>query len=131
MNKVKMKVSNGSIYLFGELDSEIDYEKVVTLVESTEGVTAVNVDNLTIIGRHDSLKDLQLTAKIKGTLIREKILDRNFPAWTIDVKTKNDQVYLTGEVASAEHKKIILDSISSISEVSNIIDKIKLSPRVK
>lgn len=127
MNKVKMKVSNGSIYLFGQLDSEKDYEKIMTLVESTEGLTAVNIDNLTVVGSHHALKDLQITAKIKGILIRKNILDKNVSTWTIDIKTKDSHVYLSGQTISAKHKKIILDTIKSIPEVDQLSDSITVN----
>ncbi|CEK11752.1 BON domain-containing protein [Legionella hackeliae] len=124
MSKVTMKVSNGTIYLSGEVDSDKDFENIVTLAESTAGVTAVNVDNLFVKDNHQSLADLYLTAKIKGTLIRKNILDKNFSAWTIDIKTQNGHVYLTGQADSVINKQAILDTVKSITEVKTIDDNL-------
>ncbi|WED42482.1 BON domain-containing protein [Legionella cardiaca] len=123
MSNVKMKVSHGTIYLAGQLDSLADYEKIITLAESTQGVKDVNVEQLIVKDNPQSLKDLSLTAKVRGTLIREDILDKDIPSWTLNVETKNEQVYLSGQVLSSKQKKSIIRVAKSIKGVQQVHDK--------
>ncbi|KTD22050.1 osmotically inducible protein Y [Legionella lansingensis] len=127
MSKIKMKVSNGIVYLSGQLDSKTDYEKVVTLVESTQGVKDVNVDDLSVKGSKQPLHDSYITAKVRGALIREDIMGRDILAWTLDIETKNGQVYLSGQVASVKEKALIMKVVKAVKGVQKINDKMTLS----
>ncbi|KTC76940.1 BON domain-containing protein [Legionella brunensis] len=126
-DKVQATVSNGVVYLSGQLDSDTDYEKVVILAESTQGVGDINVDKLTVKGSDEPLNDSLLTAKIKGALIQEDIMGKDLPSWSVGVETKNGQVYLSGQVASAKEKQAILDVVKSVKGVGKINDKMEVS----
>ncbi|KTC85128.1 BON domain-containing protein [Legionella brunensis] len=131
MSKVTMKVSNGVVFLSGRLDSEANYEKIITLAESTQGVKDVNVDQLTVKGSQQSLKDISITAKVKGALIREDIMDKNISSWTIHVDTQKGQVFLTGQVGSIKQKDSIMKVVKSVNGVHEVNDKITMKPTSK
>ena len=120
---VKVKVTNGIVYLTGKLNSNTDYENVVTLAQSTHGVSDINVDNLTVKDSHDPLSESFMTAKIKGALLKSDLLGKDIPSWSVHVETKNGQVYLSGTVASPEERKNVLDVVKSIKGVTTVNDQ--------
>ncbi|ASQ44780.1 BON domain-containing protein [Legionella clemsonensis] len=126
-DKVSIKVTNGIVYLSGQLPSDTDYENVVTLVESTRGIGNVNVDNLTVKDSKAPLQDSWITAKVKAALIQADIMGKDLPSWTVGVETKNGQVFLSGQVASAQEKQAILNVVKSVKGVSKVDDQMQIS----
>lgn len=125
--KVNVSVKNAEVFLAGELPSNTDYDNVVTLTESTKGVSDVNVDKLTVKGSTQPLQDSYLTAKVKGALIREDLMGKDIPSWSIHVETKNGVVFLSGNVLSPEQKLNILRVVKLVKGVSNVNDKTELA----
>lgn len=125
--KVKITVRNAVVYLTGELASDTDYDKVVTFAESTKGVSDVNVDKLTVKGSSQPLQDAYITAKVKGTLIREDLMGKDVPSWSVHVETKNGMVFLSGTVSSQDQKQNILKVVKSIKGVTTVNDKTELA----
>ncbi|KTD07556.1 BON domain-containing protein [Legionella jamestowniensis] len=125
--KVSIKVTNGIVYLSGQLPSDTDYENVVTLVESTRGIGNVNVDNLTVKDSNAPLQDSWITAKVKAALIQADIMGKDLPSWTVGVETKNGQVFLSGQVASAQEKQAILNVVKSVKGVNKVDDQMKIA----
>ena len=121
--KVDMKVNQGVVYLSGELPSDTDYEKAITLAESVKGVSDVNVDQLTVKDSNKPLHDTYITAKVKGVLIQSDLMGTDIPSWTIGVETKNGEVFLSGNVANMEEKQKILKAVQSVNGVQQVDDK--------
>lgn len=69
-SNLTIEVKNKVVYLSGELASDTDYEKAVTLAESIKGVHDVNVDELSVKDSDQPLTDAYITAKVKGALIK-------------------------------------------------------------
>ncbi|MDI9819026.1 MULTISPECIES: BON domain-containing protein [unclassified Legionella] len=126
-DRVSISVKNGIVYLSGQLDSDTDYEQVVTLTESIHGIGDVNVDKLTVKDSQKPLEDTFLTAKVKGSLIQADIMGKDIPSWSIGVETKNGEVYLSGTVASAQERQAILDVVKSVKGVKKVNDRMELS----
>lgn len=121
--KVDTKVNQSVVYLSGELPSDTDYEKVITLTESVKGVSDVNVDKLTVKDSKRPLYDTYITAKVKGALIQSDLMGTDIPSWTISVETKNGEVFLSGKVASEEERQNILKVVNSVNGVKQVDDK--------
>ncbi|RUR14524.1 BON domain-containing protein [Legionella septentrionalis] len=121
--KVNVSVRGGIVYLSGELPSDTDYDKVIMNAESTKGVSDVNVDNLTVKDSQYPLNDTYITAKIKGALIREDIMGKDVPSWTVSVETKDGQVYLSGNIGTEQEKQNVLRVAKSIKGVNTVHDK--------
>lgn len=126
-DQVQVQVINGTVSLSGQVNSDTDYEKVITLTESIQGISDVNVDKLTVKESKQPLKDTYLTAKIKAALIRSDLMDKDIPSWTLGVETKNGEVYLSGQVASAEEKQAILKLVTSVKGVEKVNDKMEIA----
>ena len=118
--KVQVKVENNVVHLSGELPSDTDYEKVITVAESMKGVQNVNVDELTVKDSNAPLQDTYITAKVKGSLIQADIMGKDLPSWTVDVETKNGTVYLSGSVASQDDIDKVLQVVKQVDGVQNV-----------
>lgn len=126
-DKVTVAVKSGVVYLSGQLDSDTDYEKVITLAESIQGVTDVNADNLTVKGSNQPLTDTYITAKVKGALLESDIMGKDIPSWSVKVETKDGQVYLSGTVATATEKQTILNVTKKVKGITKVNDQIEVS----
>jgi len=117
-----VSVQGGVVMLSGELPSDTDYDKVVTMAQSIKGVGDVNADGLTVTSSQNPLTDTYITAKVKGSLIQYDLFTADIPSWTIGVETKNGQVHLSGTVKSQQDlDKIvqIAEKVKGVKEVDN------------
>ncbi|WP_133131145.1 BON domain-containing protein [Legionella yabuuchiae] len=117
---VDVTVQGSVVHLEGELPSDTDYEKVITLAESTKGVTDVNADKLTVKDSKQPLQDTYITAKVKGALIQADVMGKDIPSWTVSVETKNGIVYLAGTVANDDEKQKIMKVVKSVNGVNQV-----------
>lgn len=124
---VKVTVTNGIVYLDGQLASDTDYEKVVMLTESVDGIGDVNADNLTVKDSRAPLTDTYITAKVKAAILKSDIMGRDIPSWSVSIETRDGQVILSGEVASAQQKQAIMTVVNSVKGVKGIDDQLTLS----
>lgn len=122
--KVQIQVINGVVSLSGQLESDTDYEKAITLVKSVKGVYDVNADNLTVKDSTHPLKDTYITAKVKGSLIQKDLFDTDIPSWSIGVETKDGKVFLSGKATTDVEKQQILQVVQSVNGVTAVDDQI-------
>ncbi|KTD22987.1 BON domain-containing protein [Legionella israelensis] len=125
--KVQVQVNNGVVALSGQVESDTDYENVITLAESVKGVQDVTVDNLTVKDSKSPLNDAYITAKVKGALIQKDLFDTDIPSWSIGVETKNGKVFLSGKAASEAEKQQIMQVVKSVKGVQSVDDQIQIS----
>jgi hyperosmotically inducible periplasmic protein len=123
LNTSNIEVSSvkGDVQLKGALDTDEQYEKAVMIAGSVDGVQNVNTDELTVKDSKQPLKDLYITAKIKGALIKNKLLDpKNIEFWSVHVETKDGIVYLTGTVDDQSQKDNMVKIIQSVQGVGAV-----------
>ena len=125
--KITVVVSQGVVHLSGQVDSNTDYERAVTLAQSIKGVDDVNVDNLTVKDSQNPLSDTYVTAKVKGALLKSDIMGKDIPAWSVSVETKDGQVYLSGTVSTDQEKQNIMNVVKTVKGVTKISDEIGVS----
>lgn len=119
--KIEVHNMNGIIHLKGALDTDSQYEKAVMLAGSVKGVDEVNADLLTVKKSEQPLTDVFITAKVKGLLIKNKILDtKDIQYWPINIETKNGVVYISGTIDKQVQKENIIEIIHSIDGVTSI-----------
>ena len=126
-NQMTIRVTNGVAHLSGQLDSNTDYEKIVTVAESTDGIVDVNADNLKVKDSPSPLADTYTTAKVKGVLVKSDVMGKDIPAWSVHVETINGQVYLSGTVMSASEKEHIVSIVKSVKGVEKVVDKMSIA----
>lgn len=125
-SKITVTATAGNIHLAGQLDSDTDYEKVVTLAESIQGVQDVDASQLTVKQSQSPLQDTYLTAKAKGAILKSDILGKNIPSWSIGVETKNGKVYLSGKVSNLTQKQKIINIVQSLKGVVQVVDEMQV-----
>jgi hyperosmotically inducible protein len=119
---------HGYVSLIGEVDTSLQAEKVITLVQSIKGVTEVDITGLKVKSSKIPFTDTYITAKIKGALIRDRLLDITHPNTPcgIQVETKNGVVYLFGCVKNQKWVDKAIISVRSVSGIKAINNSIKI-----
>ncbi len=120
---INIATNNGVVNLAGEVKTDAQFDRVVTIAESVQGIQDVNTSNLSVKGSRQPVSDSIITAKIKGEIIRNKILtSHDAKYWSVHVKTKNGVVYLSGSVNNQAQKTNIVNIAKSVSGVISVDD---------
>jgi len=124
-SNIQVKTQKGTVFLTGMVNANSEAETAVELASSVLGVVDVDASNLSIQGSRHPLADSLITAKIKGTYIKEKIFSNKPTAVQgIHVETADGIVYLTGKAdtpAQAENAEKLAKSIRGVKEVKSNI----------
>lgn len=119
---------NGVVNLKGVIDSDPNAGTLVELVQETDGVNEVNTSQLKIKNSQHPIDDTLITAKVKGTLLRDKLFTReDIDALGIKVTTKNGTVYLSGKT----HDQKQIDNAIAIARAIKGVKNVESSLRVK
>lgn len=111
--EIHIMTKNGLVILEGMVNSKTEYAHILMLVNSINGVQEVDVKNLKVKSSRQFFKDTQITAQIKGRLIRRKLLSKGeLTDSSVTVETNNGNVYLSGSVKNHEQ----IDKIIKIAE---------------
>ena len=116
---VEVSSSYGNVIVSGLVDTKLQVEKIVTFVQSIKWVKDVDTKNLKVKDSNTPLTDIYITAKVKGALIRDRLLDVTTPS-SIQVETKNNIVYLSGKVNNQKQVNEIVASAKSVRGVDSI-----------
>lgn len=124
---IKVKTTNGVVMLSGNVDSDAEFEKAVTLAEATDGVKDVNADHLTIKDSEHLMSDTLITAKVKGLLLKNNFTESNTAsALKVSVETNNGVVYLTGTVENEQQAKSAASLAKSVDGVLSVKSDLKV-----
>lgn len=128
---VKVASDNGIVTLTGKVNTEIEAAELVKLAESVDGVKDVKTTDLTAIKSTQNMADTVITAKVKGTYLREKLFgDTNITHSDISVETTNGKVYLTGTVETQLVADNAVKLAKSIDGVKKVESKLEVKPAV-
>ncbi|MDX1902494.1 MAG: BON domain-containing protein [Gammaproteobacteria bacterium] len=123
---IHVKSVQGVVTLSGNVESDTQAETVVQLAESTPNVKDVDTKQLTIKGSKHPMDDALITAKIKGTFLREKIFgDKDIASMTINVETNNGVVSLSGTAdnqSQIDTAKSIASSTKGVKGVKSTVE---------
>lgn len=97
---IDVSAKSGTVKLVGSVNSDKEASELIEIAESTANVKDVNTAKLTIKGTDKLAEDSVITAKVKGTLIREKLVNTKDIMKPIQVNTAHGIVTLTGTVAN-------------------------------
>ena len=126
---VKISTNKGIVTLTGNVDSDTQASSLIEHAESIIGVSDVDASNLTVKNSQQPLKDMIITAKVKGLMIREELLgEKDIAAINTSVETKNGIVYLSGVIDNEKQIDnaidIIKKSVPEVKKVEYIVKKI-------
>lgn len=127
---ITVKNKKGIIFLKGDLNSNSEAETAIELASSVPGVVDVDTSSLFIRGSRQPLTDSVITAKIKGTYLRENIFsNKSTPVVGVHVETNDGVVYLTGQLnnqSEIENSEKLAKAVKGVKEVkSNLVLKKK------
>lgn len=113
--------TNHNFALKGSVATDLQYEEAISLAQSVHGVADVNVDNLKVTESKAPLADTYITAKAKGTILREKLFgSKSVEFWPVSMETKDGVVYLSGVVDTDEQRANIVMLIEDIHGVQSV-----------
>lgn len=135
---IDTEVVNGTAYLKGSVESDVERDLATALARGVEGIKNVKND-LQIAGesarrRRDSnasrdfmqvVDDATKTAAIKSTLL----MNQSTHGLMIDVDTRNDVVTLSGAVKSAEEKALAEQLARNVEGVDAVTNKLTISAK--
>lgn len=112
---------NGVVSISGKVKTEIQYSKAITLAESTKGVIDTNASRLRVTTDPHPLTDVAITAKVKGRLLKAKLLSNaEIEYMPFNIETSNAVVYITGKAKSDAVKENILSIVRGTKGVKNV-----------
>jgi len=115
---------SGVVRLIGSVNSEKEANTLVEISEAAKGVKDVDINKFTIKGNQKLSEDSAITSKIKGAIIREKLFDDKDIIKSIEAKTTNGIVVLTGTVANQSQVDKIVKLTQSIKGVNKVKSEI-------
>lgn len=117
---IGVETNNGLVTLSGTAKTETEATKAIEIAESTDGVKNVNTDNLKISSSDQPTTDAYITAKVKGSFIKNNLssTEKNVPITTVKVETQDGVVYLSGTVQKTSQ-------IEKLTEIAKSVDGVK------
>ena len=123
---ISVVTTNHEVVLIGTVETDMQYEKAVSLAQSVDGVTNVNADKLVVSASKAPLADTYITAKAKGTIMKEKLFGRKpVEYWPVTIETKDAVIYLSGTVDTNEQRENmvkLVEGIAGVKSVNSTID---------
>lgn len=118
---ISVTTVNHTVFLAGQVATDQEYEKAISLAKSVKEVDDVDAAKLQVSSSQTPIHDTYITAKVKGTLLKERLFgDREVEYWPIKVETKNSVVYLTGKVDTQAQKKNVLRVVRKVKGVKSV-----------
>lgn len=122
---IKLKVSEGIVYLTGTIGSYSKKRKIEEIVVHIPGVTGVHLESLRVPS--SSIPDQVLSKKIEKTLKVTKLIDEN----TLTYEVENGNVVLAGTTANGTELRNLLQIISEVEGIRDIRDLTTISAKEK
>jgi hyperosmotically inducible protein len=127
--KVQVTSHDGVVTLSGKINTDAEASKLIEISESVPGVKDVDAPQLTPKESKHSFKDSEITAKIKGTFVREKLFgDKDVSVMGVKIITTNGVVYLTGVVDNQAEVDNAVKLATSIHGVKSVDSKLEVKP---
>lgn len=115
---VNVETNKGVVTLTGKVDSDSQASSLIELAESTIGVRDVDAANLEVKESSQPFQDMLITAKVKGTFIREELFGtKDIASVNLSVETKDGIVYLTGVI---DDQKQIDNAIAMVKKIDGV-----------
>lgn len=125
---IHIETNHGIVNLSGLVDTNIQYERAIILAENTDGVTSINSSNLKTKSSDRPISDTVITAKIKGLLVKNKLVNDETEAnpWPIHVETTNGIVFISGKVANNSQKNEVIKTAKLVEGVKSVRSDLKI-----
>jgi hyperosmotically inducible protein len=123
--KISVRTKDGIVTLKGHVKNKEALVDALRIAKSTEGVKAVEVDDLEIKQVNTSITDAYITAKVEAAVLKAKVLDdESIPLVGINATTNNGDVTLSGQVKKNKSVIAIIKRVSAVHGVKKIISQL-------
>jgi hyperosmotically inducible protein len=124
---ISVETNDGVVTLSGTTESATEAAQAVEIAESTVGVKGVDTTQLFVKDSNQPMTDTYITAKIKGTFLKNNLTpgELNVPLVNVKVETQRGIVYLRGTVKNARQRAKLIrlaKSVDGVSEVKTTIE---------
>lgn len=124
---VDVTTKKGITSLIGDVNSRNEAIILIEITESVPGVKDVNASRLTINEDFKLNEDENITAKIKGAFIREKIYGEMIANIPFEIKTVNGLVHLDGKIKNKSKLEDAIQVIHTINGVKDVASQITIT----
>ena len=111
---------SGVVYLGGNVDTQLQADRIIEIAESVDDVKAVNSDKLKITSSESYFSDAAITMKTKSRISDLSSDHKIAPGSDLHVETTNGIVHVYGTVSSAADIATLKKEISSIDGVNKV-----------
>lgn len=127
-SKINVSTKQGVVNLSGNVQTEGEASSAIETANSVNGVKDVNTDKLLVNNGSQPYKDSYITAKVKGSFLREKVFgDKPVAAVSVNVETKDGVVYLTGTAQNKSQETTAIKIAKAIKGVKDVVSKIVIA----
>lgn len=119
---ITVETNKGMAKLSGMVNTPAEADSAIEIASSVKGVTDVDVTDLHVHGGKHPIADSVITAKVKGSYVREKVFgDDAISLTNIHVTTNNGIVELTGTAtkAQADNAERLAKLVTGVKEVKS------------
>jgi len=118
---IQVETRNHEVELIGNLKTDLQYADAVALAQSVDGVEDVKAKKLVVEGSKAPLADTYITAKAKGTIMKEKLFgSKAVEYWPVSFETKDGILYVTGKVDTDKERENIVNLVKRIHGVKEV-----------
>lgn len=127
---IDISCNRGAVELTGTVNSDAEATNLIQLATSTNGVKTVDASKLVVKKASHPITDTEITAKVKGVYLREKLFgDKPVSVWDVEVETEDGVVYLSGTVDTLEEQENAVKLAESVSGVVRVESEITVVKR--
>lgn len=128
-SNIGVSTNRGIVTLTGNVQTEAEADAAIENANSVSGVKDVDSDKLMVKDSSQPYNDAYITAKVKGSFIREKLFDdKPIAVTTIHVETKDGMVFLTGSVKNKAQETTAIRLAKEIKGVKSVESKLEVKP---
>ena len=120
--QITVTTSDGFVKLAGNVDSETEATQAIEIATSSVGVKDVDASQLYVKNSPHPFSDAYLTAKVKGTFLKNNLTagKLNVPLVNVKVETQNGVVYLSGTVKNGHERQKLISLAQSVNGVKDV-----------
>lgn len=118
--KISITTTDHVVYISGTVDTGIQADRIIQIVESVDGVNSVNDSKLKIVSSDSYLSDAIITAKVKTKIMQLRETNKINTKNQLHVETTNGEVHILGYVTSSQDKDVIKAAVTQIGGVEGV-----------
>ena len=126
--QITVTTNDGYVKLAGTVESETEATQAIEIASSSVGVKDVDASQLYVQDSTHPFADAYLTAKVKGTFLKNNLTagKLNVPLVDVKVETQNGVVYLSGDVKNDRQRQRLISLAQSVNGVKEVKSTVRV-----